>query len=187
MKDLYTNKINGHIIIECLDSNKNVIDRFENKNLIMNTARITLSSILCDIGTAEPISKFVLGTEGHITGDYLTPKTELQGFVSTRTELFSEELSAYNYPIVFTNPGTAVGNCTIISEPDSGSTVKLNYVGTDVQYVIEIPEVSANNTGVVVFTEAALYAGTNIFSMKCFPGKIKDNTVSLKITWTIKL
>lgn len=187
MKDLYTNKVKGHIVIECLDSNKNVIDRFENKNLIMDSARIVMSDILCGLGTAEPIEKFVLGTEGHVTGDYLTPKTELEGFVSSRTQLFSEELSSYTYPIEFTNPGVAVGACTIVSEPDSGTTINLDHTGTDVQYIIEIPELAANNTGVVVFTEAALYAGTNIFSMKCFPGKIKDNTVSLKITWTIKL
>ena len=186
MKDIFENKLKGHIIIECYDLDNNIIDRYENKNLIMEKARLTMSQHICNITTAQPINKFVLGTEGHVLGDYLTPKNELNGFISTRTNLFSEELSSYNYPIVFTNPGSGAGNCTVTSEPNSGSTVVLEQTDTDVKYTIEIPVLAANNTGVVVFTEAALYAGTNIFSMKCFPGKIKDNTVALKIVWTIK-
>lgn len=187
MKDIYKNVVKGHIIVECLDSNKNVIDRFESKNLIMDSARIAMSDILCGLGSAVPISKFVLGTEGHITGDILTPKTDAEGFISSRTQLFSEELSSYNYPIQFTNPGVNIGECTIISEPDTGSKISLDHTGTDVQYTIEVPELAANNTGVVVFTEAALYAGDKIFSMRCFPGKIKDQTVSLKIVWKIMI
>lgn len=187
MKDIYKNVVKGHIIVECFDSNKNLIDRFESKNLIMDSARIAMSDILCDMGTAHPISKFVLGTEGHVTGDILTPKNEAEGFISSRTQLFSEELSSYTYPIVFTNPGVNVGACSIVSEPDSGSSVSLDYTGTDIQYTIEVPELAANSTGVAVFTEAALYAGDKIFSMRCFPGKIKDTTVSLKIVWKIMI
>jgi len=37
----------------------------------------------------------------------------------------------------------------------------------------------------MVYTECAFYTGTNIFSMRTFKGKIKDDTVSLKITWKI--
>ena len=184
MKDIY--KIKGHIIVECIDKKGTIIDRFENKNLIMDAARTAVSSSIAGMTVAAPMNKFVIGTEGHVTGDYLIPKTELQGFVSSRTELFSEELSSYTYPIVFNNPGTAVGPCVIVSEPDSGSTISLNYAGSDVEYTIEIPDIAGNSTGIAVFTEAALYAGDNIFSMKCFPGKIKDNTVSLRVVWTIK-
>ena len=104
------------------------------------------------------------------------------------SELFSEEISSYNYPIVFTNPGTSNGVCAVVSEPDSGTastTINLKYLNNNIKYTIEIPELAANNTGIVVFTEAALYAGDNIFSMKCFPGKIKDSTVSLRVIWTI--
>ena len=186
MEDVF-GKLKGNIIIECLDKYKNIIDRFEEKNLIMDTARIVVSSAVAGVSTTGSINKFIIGTEGKITGDYLTPKTEEQGFISSRTELFSEELGSFNYPILFQGPGTASGDCTIISESDTGSTVKLDHVGTDVTFTIEIPEFAANNNNsIVVFTEAALYAGDNIFSMKCFPGKVKDNTVSLKIIWTIK-
>ena len=188
MKDLYKKPLSGHIIIECLDKSGAVIDRFEKHNLIMDTARTSIADLACALSTSEPLNKFVLGTEGHITGNILTPKTELEGFISSRTELFSEEISSYNYPIVFTNPGTSNGVCSVVSEPDSGTastTINLEYLNNDIKYTIEIPELAANNTGIVVFTEAALYAGNNIFSMKCFPGKIKDSTVSLRVIWTI--
>lgn len=184
MKDKL-NQVKGHFVLECLDKDKNVVDKFENHNLIMNNSRLAMSSLLCSMSTAEPINKFILGTKGHIDGDYLTPKTEAEGFVNTRTQLFAEETSDYVYPITFTNPGTASGSCVVDSEPDSGSTVTLDYTSSTVTYTVEIPELSANNTGIVVYTEAALYAGGNIFSMKCFPGKIKDETVSLRIIWSI--
>ena len=187
MQDFYTKKPIGHILIESINNDGEVIDSYEEKNLIMDKARLAVSSSIAGINNTVPMNKFVIGTEGHITGDYLTPKTEAEGFISSRTELFSEELNSYSYPIEFQVPGVAEGACSIISEPDTGSSVYLNYVDTDVTFTIEIPELAANNSGnVVVFTEAALYAGGNIFSMKCFPGKIKDNTVSLRVIWTIK-
>ena len=185
MKDIVKKPV-GHIIVECLDKYRNIIDRYEEKNLIMDTARIAVSSAIAGVTSSVPMNKFVIGTEGHITGDYLTPKTDVDGFISSRTELFSEELSSYVYPVVFQVPGTSSGDCTVISEPDTGTLVNLDCVGTDVTFTIEIPELAANNNGVTVYTEAALYAGDNIFSMKCFPGKVKDNSVSVKIIWTIK-
>lgn len=187
MQDKYDVPIIGHITVECLDTNKNVIDRYENNNLIMDAARSSVTKLISGVSGSATINKFVLGTEGHITGNYLTPKTSAQGFISSRTKLFSEESLKYTYPVVFVNPGTASGNCTISSEPNSGTIITLDTTINTVQYTIEIADVAANNTGVVVFTEAALYSGTNIFSMKCFPGKIKDNTVSLRIIWKILL
>ena len=186
MKDIY-DKLSGHIIIECLDKDKNIIDRYEKNNLIMDNARVSMTSLIAGITGAADISKFVLGTDGHITGNYLTPKTDLQGFISSRTRLFSEEIGNYIYPVVFNSPGTTSGNCAIVSEPNSGTIITLATTTNSVQYTIEIDDTAANNTGIVVFTEAALYAGSNIFSMKCFPGKIKDNTVSLRIIWKIIL
>lgn len=186
MKDIYNN-LSGHIIVECLDKDKNIIDRYEKHNLIMDKARVAMSGLISGQTGAPELNKFVLGTDGHITGNYLTPKTDLQGFISSRTQLFSEEIGNYTYPIVFNNPGTSAGACTIVSEPNSGTIITLATTTNSVQYTIEIDDTAANNTGIVVFTEAALYAGSNIFSMKCFPGKIKDNTVSLRIIWKIIL
>ena len=185
MQNLETYKLKGHLIVECKNKNGEVIDRYENNNLIMDAARVAMSQMTAGLSNSSEINKFVLGTQGHLGNDYLNPKTEADGFVGTRTQWFSEESLAYNYPISFDTPGTPTGLCPIVSEADSGSIISINYSDKSVEYTIEIFEESANGTGVAVFTEAALYSGTNIFSMKCFPGKIKDNTVSLKIVWKI--
>lgn len=179
--------LKGHFIIECLDENRQVIDRFEKNNLIMDTARVAMAQMTAGLANSSEIDKFVLGTQGHVGTDYLLVKGESEGFIGSRTELFSEETSSYFYEIAFTAPGTSTGECTITSETDNTtpSLVTINYFDKTVEYTFEIYEENANNTGVSVFTEAALYAGGNIFSMKCFPGKIKDNTVSLKIVWKI--
>lgn len=182
-----THTLKGHFIVECLDKDKNVIDRFENHNLIMDAARVAMAQMTAGLNSSSQIDKFVLGTKGHVGTDYLTVKSESDGFIGSRTELFSEEANAYYYDISFDVPGTANGLCNIISETDTTmpSLVSIAYTDKTVEYTFEIYEENANGTGVNVFTEAALYAGGNIFSMKCFPGKIKDNTVSLKIVWKI--
>ena len=185
LKDEY--KINGHIIIESIDFNGNIIDRYENHNLIMDGARKLLAKNIAGTSAAVPMNKFVLGTEGHIEGDYSLAKTEAEGFVSSRTKLFSEETIHFNYPITFTNPAGVSGNCTINSAPNPGNTISRVMTDSNITYTIVIPTTAGNNAGLVVYSEAALYAGTNLFSMKCFPGKIKDNTVSLRVIWTIKM
>lgn len=183
MNDTY--KLKGHLTIESYDKFGNLLEKYENHNLIMDAARIAMAQMTAGLSNSSEINKFVLGTAGHIGGDYLNPKTEAEGFVGTRTQLFSEETLGYTYPIAFDTPGTPTGVCPIVSEPDTGSSITIAYTDKSVEYTINITEVAANNSGVTVFTEAALYSGSNIFSMKCFPGKIKDNTVSLKIVWKI--
>lgn len=179
--------LKGHITVECIDRDNNVIDKFESNNLIMDASRIAMARMTAGINTSSKINKFILGTKGHVGEDYLSVKTEVDGFVGTRTSLFSEESNDYTYSINFSPTGVEDGQCTIDSETNigGGSTVYLNVDNKTVEYTIQIFENAANNTGINVFTEAALYAGNNIFSMKCFPGKIKDNTVSLKIVWKI--
>src|SRR5574344_1109671 len=100
MKDIYTKPLRGHIIVESIDKDGN-IDRYEEDNLIMDSARLSVSSTIAGVSNSVPMNKFVIGTEGHVTGDYLTAKTEVDGFISSRTELFSEELSSFFYPIEF--------------------------------------------------------------------------------------
>lgn len=186
MKNTDKYELKGHLIVECIDKNGQIVDRFENKNLIMDAARISMAQMIAGLSGSSEINKFVLGTKGHVGSDYLSVKTEADGFVGTRTSLFSEDSPTdYEYPISFNTPGTASGACVITDEPDDGSTININYADKSIEYTIEIFESAANGTGITVYTEAALYAGTNIFSMKCFPGKIKDNTVSLKIIWKI--
>ena len=89
------------------------VDVFEEKNLIMDIARNNMARLLGGVTTGEseakPISKFVLGTDGHLDGNILTPKTVgSDGFESTRTNIFSEEdPTKTNYAITFDASGDA--------------------------------------------------------------------------------
>jgi hypothetical protein len=179
------NKVNGYFKIECIDKNGNVVDTFEQKNLIMDKARETFANMLAGISGTPVIDRFVLGTEGHITGDLLSPKTEVNGFTSDRSMLFSEATGSegINFEsLYFTVTGTSTDEVVC---DDNLSTVKTSVAGTDVIYEINVHNDSANATGTAAFTECAFYCGSEIFSMRTFKGKIKDDSVSLRITWKI--
>lgn len=183
MNDLFTN-IKGHFKVERINIKNIVVDVYEENNLIMDSARVDVCDLVTGLSSGKNINKFILGTEGHI-GDLTTPKTSATGFVSSRQSLFSEESLGVTYPISFTAADNLQANATNIIEPDSGTVVNITKSGSTVTYVIEIPITAANGPGTVAYTEAALYAGSSIFSMKTFGAKIKDETVALKITWSI--
>jgi hypothetical protein len=183
MKDQF-NKIKGHFKLECLDKNNNIIDGYEEDNLIMDSARFNMAAIIAGISAGTHINKFVLGTEGY-NGSLIVPKDATTGFVSTRANLFSEADSAFTYPIQFAPVDAMDANATIVYEADTGSIVNVSIVNSTITYFITIPIAAANGTGTVAYTEAALYAGSNIFSMKTFGAKVKDNSVQLRITWSI--
>ena len=176
----------GHFTVQTIDSRtQEVLDEYIDNNMIMQSARKVMAERLLKITASPTINKIVIGTQGHKTGDILTPKDASDGFVSTRTELFSEELSEYFYPIEFTVPGTSFGPCTGIVEPSLGSTVSVLQTDSDVTYTISIAANAANNGTSTIYTEAALYAGDNIFSMKTFRAKIKDDSTIVRIIWKI--
>lgn len=183
MKDIFA-QFKGHFTVECLDKNLNVIDRYEEDNLIMDKARINVCDLVTGLSVGKHINKFVLGTQGH-DSSLTDPKTSSDGFISSRTQLFSEETGGTIYPISWTVTDSNDADATNIIESDSGSTVHITRSGTTVTYNIIVPIGAANGTGTVAYTEAALYASDNIFSMKTFSGKIKDDTVQLRITWSI--
>ena len=183
MKDQF-NKIKGHFKLECLDKNNNIVDRYEEDNLIMDNARVNMTDIIMGLSAGTHISKFVLGTEGYNVS-LLIPKDAATGFISSRTQLFSEESAGFNYPISFTPVDAVSANATNIIETVPGSTVNISKVGSTITYLITIPVQSANGSGTAAYTEAALYAGSRIFSMKTFSVKTKDNSVQLRITWSI--
>jgi len=183
MKDIFNN-IRGHFTVESVDTNGKIIERYEEDNLITDTARVNMCDLVTGLSTGLNINKFVLGTEGHNVS-LTIPKTTAEGFVSARTRLFAEEMGSPTYPIIFTPTDATDANATNIVETDSGSTVHITKIGSTVTYYIEIPIEAANGVGTVAYTEAALYAGPNIFSMKTFGAKVKDESVSLRITWSI--
>ncbi len=185
----YINKpkeVKGHFTILSLDKDGNILDKYEDNNMIMETARNSMADNLSGI-SVNTIDKIVFGTEGHKTGDVLTPKDINDGFIATRTELFSEEEAKFNYPIEFTVPGTTGGDCTGIIEPDNNSKVHFLQSGTELTYTVDLADEAGNNSGTAVFTEAALYAQDRIFSMKCFKAKVKDSSVLIRVIWKIQL
>ncbi len=184
MKDMF-DKIKGHFILECLNKDNKVTDRYEEDNLIMDEARINMCDLVAGLSVGKNINKFILGTEGHYI-DLITPKDSSNGFVSTRTSLFSEETSGVTYPIAFTPTDSEDAFATNIIEEDLGTTVHITKSASTVTYLIVIPTGAANGVGTTAYTEAALYADTRIFSMKTFGAKVKDDTVSLRITWSIQ-
>jgi len=184
------NGVHGYFKIESIKDGK-VIDTFEQKNLIMDEARITFAKYIANINDTPVIDRFVLGTQGHVGaedpdgGDLLAHKTEANGFVSSRTMLFSEAtgIDGKNWEdIEFTVSGSSGDTVTA---DDGLSTVKCTVDKSDVIYEITIHNDACNGTGTIVFTECAFYTGSQIFSMRTFKGKIKDDTVSLRITWKI--
>lgn len=202
-------KIQGIFSIYSIDKNGNIIDKYEEKNLIMDRARQNMAQLIGNVTTGaslgQPINKFVIGTLGHVGTDILNYKRVGEnGFTSTRTRLFSEEnSSALNYLIEFSVAGNTDitvqaegkrrnGLTVVATENDVKNTIR-RIVGGDqgrtVTYEITIPAENANSGNpenpVVVYTEAALYAGDDIFSMKTFPARVKENTVELKIIWSI--
>lgn len=181
MNELYKN-IKGYFTAILEDKSGNIIDKTSDRNLIMASSSKVVSSMVSGLDGTY-INKIVVGTQGHYN-DITVPKTSDQGFVNTRTELFSEESGDYTYTINFNiNQFTGVG--TVNSETDSGSEVSVSKTETGIQYIFTIPYNAGNNDGTSVFTEAALYAGDNIFSMKCFKAKIKDDSSTLRIIWEI--
>lgn len=82
----------GHFTIQAIDKDNNIIDQWQDDNMIMGSARETMSKILSQINSGITINKIVLGTEGHIGSSITIPKTSTEGFVQERTRLFSEEL-----------------------------------------------------------------------------------------------
>jgi hypothetical protein len=82
--------LKGHFKIQSIDVNNNVIDEWEEDNMIMENARYTMSELFSNLSSSTFINKFKLGTSGHDGNSIITPKTKDQGFVKERNRMFSE-------------------------------------------------------------------------------------------------
>lgn len=201
----------GVFTVESFDKNGKLVDMYTDKNLIMDKARKNMAELVSGVDTVgsffgSPINRLVLGTRGYIgtdiTNNIQVGETDgtLGTFDATRTQLFSEELNDLNYHISFDPTGgqdvtdaAAVG--TMYTGTTAGAvdgtfnTVRRFTSGTGdniVTYEVTIPVECGNVTGsVVTYTEAGLYAGDEIFAMKTFPSRNKEETVLLKLTWNI--
>lgn len=203
----------GVFSVKSLDKDNNVIEEYTEKNLIMDNARKNMAELIAGVSTtSSPINRFVLGTAGHIGSDILNPKVVggVEGFESGLNSLFSEANNGFNYSITFEPSGgddvedsAAIGSRFVgtgadnipgtdpaTNEESNFNTVRRQVIApSTVTYTITIPATNANPTDPaqtsIAYTEAALYAGDDIFSMKTFPARVKEETVTFEITWSI--
>lgn len=202
-------EVYGVFNIKTFDKDNNIIEDWTDPNLIVYTARAVMAgSIGSYVASTEiqPINKFYLGTRGHRGDNILDTvlvgeeQTGMGLFDPERTQLFSQESGEYNYGIEF-NPtgGKTVTRETLAGTLYSGTvsngadeptnTIKREITGlreNEVKYTITIETPNANVPGQATpYTEAALYAGDNLFAMKTFPARVKESTVKFVITWSI--
>jgi len=201
----------GHFSIKQLDIAGNVLDYYEDKNLIMDTARTNMAEIIGGMTTAGiPINQFRIGTSGHVSTNILdaqevgeTDATKTGGnqiFDTTKTGLFSEiETAAINYRIPFdaaavgadvtvSGTGTRYEAGTAVGSAETSNTIQRVVAGATVTYTITIIPANGNAavpTTPVPYTEAGLYAGTELFAMKTFPARVKESTTQFVVTWSI--
>ena len=172
-------------------------------NLIVNTARTNMAKIIGGNSNGGPIDKIVLGTQGYNDTilDYKLAGSD--GFDTTRTELFSEDTTDddYNYYSIsfdasssddettVDGTGTLYLGDTAVYTDSTMNTITRTISDRTVTYEITIPADCANPNSsadtAIPYTEAALYAGDDMFSMKCYSARVKEDSVKLVITWSI--
>lgn len=220
-------KTQGSFKIRVIDADGNE-DVYEDKNLIVDTARGNMARLLSGWDVGRPIDKLILGTRGHNpdTGNFLDPKqVGTFGFDTTRINTFSEAEDEFYYSIKFDslnpfgptfevnddglgnpinwiqNDGSYSGTLNLYgkgnrysadgtqeSDENIACPIKIEVFNRIVKYSITVPESAANGpdgNSLTVFTEAALMAGEDLFSLKCFSARIKESTVKFIIEWSI--
>lgn len=205
MTDIAIKPTEGFFKIEYLDKDRNVLFTHEQQNMIMEKSKESVASATAGIvPQTDYINKFVLGNAGHEENNFLIAKS----FPFTRTRLFAEDRNSISdkiYPIIF-DPLSIAGDyyAPVTGEDEDNlvkatpSTVRVKIISNStIEYTFEIPDANANGTGVEAWTEAALHTKTgevintnpitsgNIFAMRTFPAKIKENTSLFRITWKI--
>lgn len=208
-------KARGEFTLQVLNKKGEVIDQFQDNNLVVNAARASMSALLSGKTGAIGITGFVLGTKGHVENpeNILVPKAVGQdGYDETRTRLFSEEQQTPFYYTVswtqgaltdsaggfvafdqneveFEAKGQKKNQTGTENDAENGKIpVKITLQDTSVLYEFNIPETYANGAdgnSVVAYTEAGLKCGTQLFSLKCFSAKTKDVSTSFRILWKI--
>lgn len=177
--------IRGDFKIEAIQ-NGVVVDSEEDHNMIMDLGRDSVAGLLSGISTTS-INKVVFGTLGYVE-DISTPIPDgANGFISSRTNLFSEDsVGAYTYPIEFTPSGNASYAINLGSAGVDGCTVKVTTISNIATYEVTLGLQAGNGTDSLGtnFTEAAFYVGSNIFAMKTFASKFKDSSTTLRVTWS---
>lgn len=199
MQDIF--KVKGHFKLESIKDGVSKVE-VEDDNLIVTNASVLMAKIISGatwnssntsvtaMYTVPYVNKITFGILGHNTSNPTQVRTDWP--VPSRTSLYS---SAYDQPFsptlppILPDPTTGLGSLTISSEAMPGNQVGnkiwVSRNNNVIQYVITMPKGNGNANG--GFSEAALWVGTDMFAMKCFPWKPKDSQTDWKITWTITL
>jgi hypothetical protein len=82
--------IEGHFVVESLDADDKVVDRFEDHNMIMINARKSMAEIFAGLSDSVGAHRLVLGTHGCKDKSVYLAKDSEDGFVKERTRIFSE-------------------------------------------------------------------------------------------------
>ncbi len=194
---IHDNFLKGYFCIECIDKNGKVTDKFEKHNLITNIARREFAKLVAGITSTGSINRFVMGTQGHVGDDVLTPKDQDTGFNASLTNIFSgtndDDLNKTWNQITFTPSGNLINTeaQNIVDGANNNSTVDIKVVGLETNepmttYTINIAQDAFNGiSNGIIYTECGLYIDENLIAMRTFKGKVKDDSVALRITWNL--
>ena len=198
---------NGNLIDTYEDNNKIMVD---SKKVMRDAMRGLVANPEPTVQPNIHINTFVLGTQGH-QDNLLVPKN----FTYDEPDLFCvQALNGKAYPITFDSTGNIIDEGYDEDLPGSrveASSVTINNASEvdneAIEYIFKIPITNANDNGQpIAYTEAALYTNLNqiipnlganpgdpltitdygdLFAMRTFAAKIKDNATSFEITWRI--
>ncbi len=197
-KDKTEIPVEGHFSIKTYVKGV-LVDTYEQKNQIMYLSKYVMSNAISGninrIGNPSFISTFVLGTQGHNTGNILSPKE----FTYDEEDIFSAAPATEGdfYPITWNpsgqdfsgqiprtsiaegykdNAGTAGPSQVygkIISSPGQGTET--------IEYKIVVGEDQANFGGVAAFTEAGLYSNMNRYDAYDNDGDVDSDISTVKL------
>lgn len=142
--DRYKSMCEGHFRLECLDKDDNVIDVYDNHNIIVTAARKSMAELFFRSPNAKYAHKLVLGTQGCKDSSKYKAKDESDGVVKERTHIFSE------IPAVVYEYGTLLENVM------KGDVFALSN-GTDVKYYC-----SPQNFETIALTDENLITWTEV-------------------------
>jgi hypothetical protein len=136
----------GHFKIQAIDQNNNVIDEWVDDNMIMESARTTMSEIFANLQDSTFINKITLGTMGHVGNSILVPKGKDDGFVKERTRLFSETPAA-QITIGQTLSIVRKNDVMYIDATDNDKKGYYRFLSTDVEnYLVNNTVITDTNT-----------------------------------------
>jgi hypothetical protein len=207
LEDKLNIKLKGEFTLEAIKDGE-VVDSFNDNNLVVDGSRAVLASLISGINNPVPLNKLSLGFQGHDDNfDQFTPKVVGQAygtnlsdnngvFDESRTQLFSHDIDEDTLDLTWMlNEDSSVQQVAALninygtSEYETNSsTADVTVTCNSVIYKFEIEQGVGHGSGdnsIKSYTEAGLFADNILFAIKTFPAKVKDNATKFIITWKI--